>query len=108
MKKMVSIWIAVFLVMGLASSAFAFGPDWGGHGRYDHQRGYAHGWRGDSGGNEWEKHGRYNVKKQGRHPGEQHYRPYEPSYRSGAGIALPLVPLPGISFLFPGISVNIH
>ncbi|SEL94671.1 hypothetical protein SAMN04489760_101105 [Syntrophus gentianae] len=100
MKKMVSIGIAVLLVAGLATSAFAFGPDWGGRRHYDYRPGYAHQWK-HSG------HG-YEGDKQGRHTREQHYRHQEPSYRSGAGIALPLVPLPGISFWFPGISVNIH
>ncbi len=100
MKKMVSIGIAVFLVTAVATSAFAFDPNWGDHGRYDHQSGHAHKWT-NSG------HG-YEGGKQGQYAGEQHYRHHEPYYRSGANIALPLVPLPGISFWFPGISVNVH
>ena len=64
MKKIATIWITVFLLAGLATSAFAFGPGWGGHERYDHRQGYAHGWQDNGRGNGRGGHDRDNRHEQ--------------------------------------------
>jgi hypothetical protein len=106
MKKIVAIWITVFLLTGLATSAFAFGPGWGGHERYDHHQGYAHGWQDNGRGHGRGAHDRDN--RQERRVYDQHNGSYASSYGAGANVALPLVPLPGFSLWLPGISISIH
>jgi len=104
MKKIATIWVTAFLVAGLATSAFAFGPGWGERGRYNHSRGYAHGWQDDGRG----RHGHDNGHEQGRRVYDQHSGYHTSSYGPGANVALPLVPLPGFSLWLPGISISIH
>jgi hypothetical protein len=114
MKKIVTIWITVLLVTGLATSAFAFGPGWGEHGRYEPSRSYARGWqdhkrgheRGHERGYERGHHDRYNGRDEQRRSYDQHNRHHESSYGSGAIVSLPL--LPGFGFWLPGISFTIH
>jgi hypothetical protein len=95
MKKIATILITVFLVTGLTTSAFAFGPDRGERGRYDRRGEYSRSW-----------HDNYRGQDRGRHHYDRHHN--APSHESGAVISLPLVPLPGVSHLFPSINFNIH
>ncbi|OPY14386.1 MAG: hypothetical protein A4E66_00406 [Syntrophus sp. PtaB.Bin001] len=100
MKKIATILIAAFMVTGLTTSAFAFGPDWGDRGRNDRHGEYSRSW-----------HDNYRGHDQGRphydrHNYDRHHR--VPSHESGAMISLPLVPLPGVSHLFPSINFNIR
>lgn len=106
MKKIATIWITVFLLAGLATSAFAFGPGWGGHERYDHRQGYAHGWQDNGRGNGRGGHDRDNRHEQRVYGQPSGYHAF--SYGPGANVALPLVPLPGFNLWLPGISISIH
>jgi len=106
MKKLAMMLITIVLVTGLATSALAFGPGGDGRGRYDNHRRYVGAWDSHR-GHERAWHGRSNGYEHGRRVYGQHYD-YAPSYGSRAMISLPLVPLPGISHMFPSINVNIH
>lgn len=97
MKKISTILMAILVVVGLTGSALAFGPGWDGHGRYANYRGHDRGW-----------HGEFQGHDRGRRDYGRHYDHNVPSHGSGAMISLPLVPLPGVSHLFPSINVNIH
>jgi len=106
MKKLAMMLITIVLVTGLATSALAFGPGGDGRGRYDNSRGYARDWDSHR-GHERAWRGGSNGYEHGRRVYGQHYD-YAPSHGSGAMISLPLVPLPGVSHMFPSINVNIH
>jgi hypothetical protein len=108
MKKFATILITIFLVTGFANSALAFGPGWDGHGRHDNPRGYARNWHDGYRGHDRGWHGDFNGHDRGRRDYGQHSDHNVPSHGSGAMISLPLVPLPGVSHLFPSINVNIH
>ena len=128
MKKIKMIFIVVLVVTGLATSAFAFGPDgheWRGNyrdGRYE-QRRFEHHEGYDRYGNQgrgwaWghykqqaypQQSFQYAPYREARMPAPPpqpngHYAPYR---SSGVSISLPLVPIPGISHMFPSIHFSI-
>jgi len=109
MKKLAMVMITMFLVTGLATSAFAFGPPWDGHGRYNNSRRSVHdGWRNEHRGHDRGWHGGYNGHERGRRVDHRDNGRNDRSHESGAMISLPLVPLPGISHMFPSINFSIH
>jgi hypothetical protein len=79
MKKLATILITVLMVVGLATSVFAFGTG-------SEQRGY----------------------ERGRRVYYQTYNHYVHSHKPGVVVSLPLVPLPGVSHMFPSINIRIR
>ena len=90
MKKLATILIAVIMMVGLATSVFAFGT------RSD-QRDYARIRHVDQRGHE-----------RGRHVYQKTYNHYTPSRNPGVVVYLPLVPLPGVSHMFPSINIRLR
>lgn len=91
MKKLATILITVIMAVGLATSVFAFGTG-------SEQRGYVRGGHGNQRGFE---------------PGRRvYYQTYNNRYahthQPGVVVSLPLVPLPGVSHMFPSINIRIR
>ena len=90
MKKLATILITVIIVAGLATSVFAFG-------RGLEQRGYVRG-----------GYGNQRAYEPGRRVYYQTYNRYAHTHQPGVVVSLPLVPLPGVSHMFPSINIRIH
>jgi hypothetical protein len=90
MKKLATILITVTMVVGLATSVFAFGTG-------SEQRGYVRG-----------GHGNQRVYEPGRRVYYQTYNRYAHTHQPGVVVSLPLVPLPGVSHMFPIINIRIR
>jgi hypothetical protein len=90
MKKLAAILITVLMLAGLTTPVFAFDPglDQRGHGRIRHveQRGHEH----------------------VRPVYYQTYNHYAPPRNPGVVVNLPLVPLPGVSHMFPSINIRLR
>lgn len=96
MKKIATILITAFLIAGMTASALACGPGLQGHS--GQHRGTVNGWHQDRYGHD---RGRQVV----------YPRQYERSasyHGERALTAFPAVPVAGVAFFFPGISVSIH
>ena len=90
MKKLATILITVLMVAGLTTPVFAFGIG-------SDQRDYARIGHGDQRGHE-----------RGRRVYHQTYNHYAPSRDPGVVVSLPLVPLPGVSHMFPSINIRLR
>lgn len=90
MKKLATILITVIMVAGLATSVFAFGTGL-------EQRGYVRG-----------GYGNQRVYERGRRVYYQTYNRYAHTHQPGVVVSLPLVPLPGVSHMFPSINIRIR
>jgi hypothetical protein len=90
MKKLATILITVMMVATLSTPVFALGAD-------SKQRGYVH--RG---------YGHQRVYVPVRRVYHQTYNRYAYSPNPGLVLSLPLVPLPGISHMFPNINIRIR
>ncbi len=90
MKKLAVIVISVLMLAGLTAPVFAFGTglDQRDHARIRHvdQRGH----------------------ERGRRVYHQTYNHYAPSRNPGVVVSLPLVPLPGVSHMFPSINIRLR
>ncbi|ABC76653.1 hypothetical membrane protein [Syntrophus aciditrophicus SB] len=97
MKKTAAMLITIFLVAGLTTAASACGPGKQGRGCHDFRRAYVRGWHdGHHGYDRW------------RHVHARRHVQPAPYPGAGAVVALPAVPVAGVSVFFPGISVSIH
>lgn len=90
MKKLATILITVLMVAGLTTPVFAFGTG-------SDQRDYARIRHGDQRGHE-----------RGRCVYQKTYNHYAPSRDPGVVVSLPLVPLPGVSHMFPSINIRLR
>jgi hypothetical protein len=90
MKKLAAILITVLMLAGLTTPVFAFGTR-------SNQRDYARISHFDQRGYE-----------RGRPVYQKTYNHYTPSRNPGMVVSLPLVPLPGVSHMFPSISIRLR
>ncbi len=90
MKKLATILITVIMVASLATPVFAFGTG-------SKQRGYVRG-----------GYGHQRVYVPVRRVYHQTYNRYAYSHQPGLVVSLPLVPLPGVSHMFPNINIRIR
>jgi hypothetical protein len=90
MKKLATIVITVIMVASLSTPVFAFGTG-------SMQRGYVLG-----------GHGNQRVYEPVRRVYHQTYNRYVLSPKPGVVVSLPLVPLPGVSHMFPSINIRIR
>ena len=90
MKKLAAILITVIMVISFSTPVFAFGAGL-------KQRGYVHG-----------GYGHQRVYEPVRRIYHQSYHRSAYFPRSGVVVSLPLVPLPGLSHMFPSINIRIR
>jgi len=90
MKKLAAILITVLLVAGFTTPVFAFdtGSDRRNYPRTRHVE------------QRWHEHGRPVY--------YQTYNHYTPHQNPGVVVNLPLVPLPGVSHMFPSINIRLY
>ena len=106
MKKFATILIAVIMVAGLATPVFAFGTG-------SDQRDFARIRHGDQRGHERGRHVYHQTYNQRGHERSrrvyhQTYNYYAPSRDPRVVVSLPLVPLPGVSHMFPRINIRLR
>ena len=90
MKKIATILITVLMLAGLTTPVFAFGPDFY---RRDHAR---------------IRYVEQRWHERERRVYHQTYNHYAPSRNPGVVVNLPLVPLPGVSHMFPSINIRLR
>lgn len=108
MKKLGVMLVAMFLVAGLSSSAFASDPGWGRHGGHDNHGRYERGWNAGYHGHHGDLHHGFRGHERDWRDAGRHHDRHGNGRESGAMISLPLVPVPGISQMFPSINFSIH
>ncbi|MCG7852784.1 MAG: hypothetical protein MIO92_09705 [Methanosarcinaceae archaeon] len=90
MKKIAAILITVIMVVSFSTHVFAFGVG-------SNQRGYARG-----------GYGNQRVYEPVRRVYQKTYNRYAHFPNPGVVVSLPLVPLPGVSHVFPSINIRIR
>jgi hypothetical protein len=90
MKKLAAILITVLMLAGWTTPVFAFGP---GSDQRDHAR---------------IRHVEQRGHERGRQVYYQTYNHYAPSRNPAVVVNLPLVPLPGVSHMFPSINIRLR